>query len=801
MSVNARVILKNAELSLASYAVLASNSPTAQSSNIDALKQSGMSAKQAEEFAKQYPTVLTQYNDTAAEGGQGTSFSATVFKDDSGNLTLAMRGTAELFGTPNDLTTDSSISISGAGYDQIVAMYNWWMRESTPVGSTVLQYRIVPGPLDPHDGFQFGILWLQIMPPVAASGQLVAAIAADPDCKLDITGHSLGGHLGMAFGSLFATATSQVTVFNAPGFADTASNRSFFSVLGGTIPSGVATTNVIADEAKIGAVPWSAIAGLNSRPGTAVNVSVENQWLSDEPNTPAAFNHSQQTLTDALAVYSMLSQLDATLSTDAFKSILAGVTLGTAASLERIVDAVEKLFGINTVDLPTGNLNRDNLYQAIYGLQSNGAFKALAGNAKVESFSTKSADALTGLAKNGDLDAMAYRYALKAGNPFAVLGADYTQHNAAGELNLYDPATGTGELTDQWLKDRSAYVTWMTKANTADKLTLDGSTSGYTGDRNWEFTDLTKNQTITVKGRALGFESIAPANKVIFGSEGNDTYFSGDQADYLYGGAGMDRLDGGKGNDYIEGNAGSDILSGGEGADTLLGGTGLDNLEGGLGNDLLQGGADDDTLVGGKDNDRLEGGAGNDTYQFAAGDGWDTITDSDRVGKIEIGGITLDGGAENIAGSGFWQSADHKFQYALFTESDGSQTLNIFNLASPTDRLFIKNYRADKNLGIVLQNGPSAVDISTRLIIGDKDYGPDSSAHDDLGNPTGSSTPGSSDSLLGGASNDHVQGLAGDDRIKGLAGDDTLNGGECDARLYGEDGCANDETYIPRRVA
>jgi hypothetical protein len=125
---NISQIFDTSELALAAYANLTPG-VTNDSVRREALVAAGMSAKQAEEFARKYPTVITQFNDTPAEGGMGTSFSATVFRDASGNLTLAIRGTAELWGTSNDLSpADRQILLSGAGYDQIVAMWNWWQR-------------------------------------------------------------------------------------------------------------------------------------------------------------------------------------------------------------------------------------------------------------------------------------------------------------------------------------------------------------------------------------------------------------------------------------------------------------------------------------------------------------------------------------------------------------------------------------------------------------------------------------------------------------------------------------------------
>ena len=68
----------------------------------------------------------------------------------------------------------------------------------------------------------------------AASGELIAsgALASDPDQRLDVTGHSLGGHLAMAFGALFGASTASVTSFNSPGSGNNAHNQAFFGESG-----------------------------------------------------------------------------------------------------------------------------------------------------------------------------------------------------------------------------------------------------------------------------------------------------------------------------------------------------------------------------------------------------------------------------------------------------------------------------------------------------------------------------------------------------------------------------------------
>jgi hypothetical protein len=602
-------LFASAELALASYASLHGNTQTSDAANFSALKDAGFSAKQAEEFAKKYPTVVTQYNDT------GTSFSATVFKDTSGNLTLAIRGTLELTGTPNDLTTDGDIALAGAGHDQIVAMVNWWLRASTPASETVLQYKIVPGPLDPHDGIQFGTRWLQILSPVAGTGELVNAIGADADHKLDVTGHSLGGHLAMAFGALFPSATSQVTAFNAPGFSASAVNQTFFSALGGSVPSGVATTNVVADEAQVGGAPWNAIAALHGRPGTPLNIAIENQFQSDEPNPAGALNHSQQSLTDALAVFAVLAKLDPALSAGTFKSILGSAVVGTSASLERIVDALERIFTSDSSNMATGNANRDTLYQSIYGVQDNGTFQALSGSASIVPLSGQDAGSLAAQAKSDFGTFLALDYLL----PFAIQDSGgvltgthadlYAAWQADQALSTEQKAAGAANYSEDWHANRAKMLTWLLQANENDRTTID---SGQKLDGAWLFEDNATGKSVIVQpqGGIGGVE-----HKVLFGSDGNGFLAGLEQTDRLYG------------------MGGDDTLRGMGGADRLEGGTGQDEIDGGDGNDILRNGAGSQTL---------HGEDGNEMKCRRWGDGI-LATWAGRNAKVGAGGTANDG--------------------------------------------------------------------------------------------------------------------------------------------------------------
>ncbi|MCU7850417.1 MAG: hypothetical protein KZQ89_21055, partial [Candidatus Thiodiazotropha sp. (ex Lucinoma kastoroae)] len=55
---------------------------------------------------------------------------------------------------------------------------------------------------------------------------------------------------------------------------------------------------------------------------------------------------------------------------------------------------------------------------------------------------------------------IAYRYALTHLNPFAIVGREslYDDHNQNDELELYDPVTQTGTLTEEYLQDRTHYL-------------------------------------------------------------------------------------------------------------------------------------------------------------------------------------------------------------------------------------------------------------------------------------------------------------------------------------------------------
>ena len=134
--------------------------------------------------------------------------------------------------------------------------------------------------------------------------------------------------------------------------------------------------------------------------------------------------------------------------------------LAEADSLEKVVEQLMRVFGIDVLDflaqkgiaedeLPIarsgggfGNLvNRNIFYDAL------GAVKARAGTAggyTIVALADMPIETLMAAARDGSATGVAYRYALREGNPFAVLGADYSAFNANGELTLRSTSSPSG---------------------------------------------------------------------------------------------------------------------------------------------------------------------------------------------------------------------------------------------------------------------------------------------------------------------------------------------------------------------
>jgi len=583
---NVTQLFETAELAQASYANLFVGGTNLRV-NADALQSpsgAGTSPTQLIDFAKRYPAILTQFNDEVANGGMGTGLSATVFRDAAtpGNLTLAFRGT-EL--VPNDLGTALNIWLSSAGYDQIVAMVNWWNRASALKDVEVAQFSLgwMATSDVPAGAVVLGIVGEESYVLAAAdrkkaTGELYDALQNDPDHKVEVTGHSLGGHLAMAFSTIFASSTAGATVFNAPGFIDNATNRAFFEKLGGSIPAVGAPniTNVIADGALIGEPPFKAIAALHSRPGQPIGIAIEDQFNSDELDPFGSLNHSMVTLADSLAVYRLLSDLYPNLTEEQYKSILNLAAQGASPSYERVLDALETLFAGDRKLLESGNGKREALYQAIYGLRSKSEYSSRLGQLQIPPMA-EYATAILAQAQNTDATGLAHRYALAELNPFVVVDVNGTGLYAgvlereygdpnSGALDSYNAEANRAGLTQSYLADRADFLErklfltgFNLDDNYQDPLT---HTDPSPGTRAYDY----QMQARHYEDKGTGFVASTGVNlnslqHFAFGTERPDLLVGGmlNAGDRLYGGAGNDWLVGRYGDDYLEGGTGKDV--------------------------------------------------------------------------------------------------------------------------------------------------------------------------------------------------------------------------------------------------
>jgi Ca2+-binding RTX toxin-like protein len=479
--------------------------------------------------------------------------------------------------------------------------------------------------------------------------------------KLIVTGHSLGGFLaqGLAADPAYASRIDKVYTYNAPGFGGPVTN--LLNALGisnplvGSVPVGK-VTNIVASNGL------SLIAGLGQHIGEVQQVFIQD-------GTPLN-DHSIATLTDSLALYSLFEKIDpTTLTVPSLTTILNAASNVPERSLGSTLDSLRQLFQPDDPtfvatpafrSLDSDGTNRNTYYTNLDSLSAS----LPAGTFHVVNLAENIPGGIFLQAQSAD--GLAYRYALKELNLFAVTGSDpvgtialYQSHNGQQELDLLNVTTGTGTLTVDYLQDRELFLKEKIALNQIDRATSTG---------NIHFKDLAPNglEITTVVDLHVDRE-------FLFGSDDLDQLEGGSNDDHLYGEAEVDLLIGNGGNDYLQGDGGGDQLEGGAGIDRLLGG---------VGNDLLEGGTGSDTLDGGLNNDILKGGEGLDRY--ISNFGADTIEDSDGKGVVEFDGKVLLSGLHRTGDSA-----------NVFHSADGTITLTKSGadvVVTGSGPLTIKNY-------------------------------------------------------------------------------------------------------------
>ena len=531
-----------------------------------------------------------------------TSFDVTVFSGkigvDKDRIFISFRGTGQKTGRPDDLDSALQNASTGAAISQIVQMVNWWQRVSTTAGVDVSQFFV---PTDRNEAVRIN--------DAKATGEVYALLLAAPQAKVTVTGSSLGGHLAMAFATLFPQYTQSAVAFNAPGFGSQAGLKTLFATLGGTVPEvgNPLIANFVSREVNIATDPTDLLAGFpnDSFPGLKLTVPIENQFNTDVPDAKVpSWNHDQRQVTDALTVFDMLRRLDGSLDLTRFDYLLRASAEGENRSLENLVDTVESVLGINRAQLPAGNDRRDTLHGAVQALvggapqtpNPNAAFHSLAGKVVIAptDFSLR-------VHARENFGAFV---ALQELSPFYLAGKDpaarqlldsVLETTRSSEFATWnrDKASGFGlTFTDRWIADRQALVRALAIQNTENNTTGQIVDQRIATDRTTQFS--------YVGGAIPGDEAQAsrhtlfaqsrpgqPSQIIFFGTDGDDVATGNGNllGDHLYGGAGADQLDGLAGNDYLEGGSGSDsyIFSANFGHDTVVDvdGTGRDFIAAG----------------------------------------------------------------------------------------------------------------------------------------------------------------------------------------------------------------------------
>jgi VCBS repeat-containing protein len=228
-------------------------------------------------------------------------------------------------------------------------------------------------------------------------------------------------------------------------------------------------------------------------------------------------------------------------------------------------------------------------------------------------------------------------------------------------------------------------------------------------------------------------------------------------------------------------------LTGTTNADSLAGTASNNTINGLAGNDIISGNQGDDTLIG---------GGGKDRFVFNLGDGTDTITDLDGMGKGSDPQPAVIAKIDILEFRGAGLTARN----LLLTKNGSNLEVSFENVAN-SPKVILQNF-ALENLDNLTGIGNIIFDGQTTIIDSFDVFDADSTLTsvfnrntvtflNDLNNNV--SGFNSADVINGQLGDDSIDGLNGDDLLRGGAGNDSLVGGNGDDLLYGDDG--NDSLF------
>ena len=685
------------------------------------------SNKLATAQAEIFTDAATGFSFQNHKANDSEGFSATVFKsNENGEITIAVRGTEA--NSPIDLIIADGLGVvlAGKALGQAISAYRYYKSLTTAENAAVVYSDAEKSMLQKlytrwllASNLGIGLLpnvFLDAIPEIlpqsildAVTLFLTTGLATDqglgvisPTDKVNFTGHSLGGHVATLLAGMIEAqhpaSVGDVYTYNAPGQGGILPELLNWMGIDTSLSAGVLAgkiTNIYGE----GSVEVTA--GLASTIGSKTPVFIES---TSNPISQVD-NHSIVELSDSLALYELFAKIDANLDMSQIDALFRSASNQMDNTLEKGLQSLIKLFENQDLELST----RDAYYSALIGLRDSfGTAPLPAHSYLVAPLATQSVSSIANTAGQDTPSGLAYRYALEQLNPFAIVTSVnlYEVHNTDNELDVYDPSTGAGTMTEQYLKDRAAFLSEVIKANLTDNDPASGVIL---------IADDVLYQDEKTHYKFVGNDSfVLEHEKVLFGDNRDDQFSGGSKEDHLYGGGGSDEIHGNEGNDYIEGNAGNDWLYGDAGEDRLFGGDGSDDLRGGDDNDTLLGGKLGDFLTGGKGNDILEGGEGIDTYYYDSGDGFDIIRDSDGQGQISYKGaiLTLQG-ATKISDS-LYETANGQTKLTLIGDahSQAGATLLI-------DQAIRVEQFHDGDLGIQLQGNPQQAPVQTGVHLTD----------------------------------------------------------------------------------